>query len=131
MNRNYDITAIEEAVKAIVRELNVSERVYCDRPRSIEDKATDFVVVKVTGMVRDMGTFARCAISVSLFAKDVNNLKNSKKLSVMQLKMTEGFPSESGHLMFRSIPRILGDTQDDFGFHARVIQFNNVLIKSV
>lgn len=131
MNKNYDISSVEETVKGIIRRLGVSDKVYCNRPQAVEGHSDDYVVARVSGMMVDLGPFARCTVAISLFAKDINNLKNSKKLSVMQQRLMEGFPMEENKLVFTDHPRILGDTIDDFGFHARVIQFNNVIIKSV
>lgn len=131
MNSNFDITAIEEQMRSFVRDMKISDKVYCNRPRAVPESASDFIVVKVTGSVVDRNAFGRCTISVSLFAKDVNNIKNGKKLSVMQQKLTESFHGEMGNLLIDTHPNILGDAPDDFGFHARVILFNNVTIKTV
>lgn len=131
MNRNYDTTAIEETVRTALRDIKVSDKVYCNRPKAVANSVSDFVVVSVKGSVYDYEAFGTCNISISLFAKDVENIKNGKKLSAMQRKITENFKGSCGNLLIDKHPRILGDTPDDFGFHARVILFNNVTIKSV
>ena len=130
MNANYDITAIEENIRSIVRSLGVSDNVFCNRPKAIPDSVADFVVVKVSGTVYDVATFAKCTIRIDLFAKDVNNIKNGKKLSVMFQKLVNGFPCASDKILMTTSPNIAGDTPDDFGFHARMIQFNNTIIKA-
>ena len=130
MNANYDITAIEENIRSIVRSLGVSDNVFCNRPKAIQDSVADFVVVKVSGTVYDVATFAKCTIRIDLFAKDVNNIKNGKKLSVMFQKLVNGFPCASDKILMTTSPNIVGDTPDDFGFHARMIQFNNTIIKA-
>ena len=131
MNSNYNITTIEKSLQALVRSLEVSDKVYCNRPRAVADSVNDFVVVKVSGSVDDLSAYAKCTISISLFAKDLANIKNTEKLSYMQEHLTAGMPASEGKLLITTKPRILGDTPDDFGFHARVIVFNNVIIKSV
>lgn len=131
MNSNYDITTIEENIRAVVRGLSVSSHVYCNRPQAVADSVSDFIVVRVGGSVTDLATYGRCNVYVSLFAKDVNNLKNGKKLSIMYEKLVNGFPTSSGDLLITSHPTVVGDTGDDFGFHARIVQFNNVIIKAV
>ena len=130
MNENYDITRIEECVRDIVRSLGVSQNVFCNRPKALPESLSDFVVVKVSGTVFDLATYARCTIRVDLFAKDVNSIKNGKKLSVMYQKLVEGIPSMVDKIFLTTSPNIVGDTGDDFGFHARMLQFNNTIIKA-
>lgn len=130
MNANYDITAIEESVRGIVRSLGVSSDVFCNRPKAIPESISDFVVVKVSGTVFDLATYAKCTIRIDLFAKDVNNIKNGKKLSVMYQKLVSGIPSAVDKVFLTTSPNVIGDTPDDFGFHARMLQFNNTIIKA-
>ena len=56
-------------------------------------------------------------------------MKNAKKLSVMQKKV-EDIPLWIEPLLINGTPRIVGDTPDDFGFHARTLNYK-VYIKSV
>lgn len=130
MNANYDITTIEETVRSLVRSLDVSENVFCNRPKALPESVSDFVVVRVSGTVADLATFARCTIRIDLFAKDVNSIKNGRKLSVMYQKLVEGVPSIADKIFLTTSPNIIGDTPDDFGFHARMLQFNNSIIKA-
>lgn len=131
MNENYDISVIETELQGILRQLGVSDKVYCNRPQAVVDSASDFVVVKVTSSLDDLATYGKFSFSVSLFAKDLQNIKNNKKLSVMYQRMVAGFPTSTNSLLITSKPRVLGDAPDDFGFHARVIVFNNVIIKAI
>ena len=131
MNENYDITTIEETVQEIVRNLSVSAKVYGNRPKAVAESVSDFVVVKVSGPLVDEAAYGRCRIAIYLFARDVNNVKNKKKLSVMYRTLAAGFPTAAGNLLITGTPTIIGDTPDDYGFHARVIQYNNVIVKSV
>ena len=121
MINNFDISAIENEVITIVRKLGVSSKVYPNRPKST-DTASDFVVVSVSDGVDDMSVFGECVVRVDLFAKDIDSIKNSKKLSVMYNKLVSGFPASSGRMLFDPEWNILGDTPDDFGFHARIIR---------
>lgn len=131
MNANYDITTIEEEIRAIVRSLDVSDNVFPNRPKALPESIADFVVVKLSGTLFDLATFAKCTVRIDLFAKDVNNIKNGKKLSVMYQKLVAGIPSASGNILLTTSPNIIGDTPDDFGFHARMLQFNNTIIKAI
>lgn len=131
MNANYDITTIEEEIRAIVRSLDVSDNVFPNRPKALPESIADFVVVKLSGTLFDLATFAKCTVRIDLFAKDVNNIKNGKKLSVMYQKLVAGIPSASGNILLTTSPNIIGDSPDDFGFHARMLQFNNTIIKAI
>lgn len=121
----FDITEIEDAVMDIIRSLGVSKKVYPNRPKSAET-AADFVVVRAEG-VDDLAAYGECTVSVDLFAKDIDYVKNRKKLSVMYKRLREGFPSSSGRLLFEPEWNILGDTPDDFGFHARMIRIQTTI----
>lgn len=121
----FDITEIEDAVMDIIRSLGVSKKVYPNRPKSAET-AADFVVVRAEG-VDDLAAYGECTVSVDLFAKDIDYVKNRKKLSVMYRRLREGFPSSSGRLLFDPKWNILGDTPDDFGFHARMIRIQTTI----
>jgi len=119
---DFDITAIETLVTDEVRKLSVSSNVWNNRPKSTSDTINDFVVVKVSGGVTDRCAFGECVISIRLFARDVKEMKNKKRLSVMQ-KAAEGLPIWIEPLLIKGNPTIVGDTPDDFGFHARIMNF--------
>lgn len=125
MINDFDITTIEDAVIEIVRNLGVSKKVYPNRPKAA-DSSTDFVVVGVDG-VDDLAAYGECTVSIDLFAKDIDYVKNRKKLSVMYQKLRKGFPASSGRMLFDTEWNILGDTPDDFGFHARMIRIQTTI----
>ena len=128
---DFDITDIEKAISDAVRELGVSANVWNNRPKATDDSINDFVVVKVTGGVSDKAALGQTRIAINLFARDILEMKNGKKLSVMQ-KALEGLPlwPNEGRYLIDGHPRIVGDTPDDFGFHARIISFR-LYIKAV
>lgn len=125
MTNDFDITTIEDAVIEIIRNLGVSKKVYPNRPKAT-DSATDFVVVGVDG-VDDRAAYGETTVSIDLFAKDIDYVKNRKKLSVMYQKLRKGFPASSGRMLFDPEWNILGDTPDDFGFHARMIRIQTTI----
>lgn len=125
MINNFDITAIEDEVRAIVRNLKVSDKVYANRPKATES-SSDFVVVKVSD-IADLAAYGECVVSIDLFAKDASGFKNGKKLSLMYQKLVNGLPASSGRLIFDTEPNILGDTPDDYGFHARLIRIKTIV----
>ena len=125
MINDFDISKIEDTVIDVVRNLGVSKKVYPNRPKAT-DSATDFVVVRVDG-VDDLYVYGQTVVSIDLFAKDIDNIKNRKKLSVMYQKLRQGFPASAGRILFDNEWNILGDTPDDFGFHARMIRINTTI----
>ena len=125
MTNDYDITAIEDEVIGIIRNLGISAKVYPNRPKAAES-SSDFIVLGIDG-VNDLAAYGECTISVDLFAKDIDNIKNRKKLSAMYQKLRKGFPASKGRLLFEAEWNILGDTPDDFGFHARMIRINTTI----
>lgn len=128
MTNNFDISEIRKTVMGILKSLGVSKKIYPNRPK-VADTANDFVVVEV-GTVQDRAAFGECMIDVALFAKDIDYVMNDAKLSMMYRKISEGFPASEGRLLFDTEPDVLGDTPDDFGFHARIIRIKTT-IKSI
>ncbi len=126
MINDFDITTIEDEVIRIIRNLGVSSKVYPNRPKEA-DPANDFVVVSMVNGVTDLSAYGECTIRIDLFAKDLDYVKNKKKLSAMYQKLRKGFPASSGRLLFDNEWNILGDTPDDFGFHARLIRVKTIV----
>lgn len=129
MINDFDITAIEDEVKGILRNIGVSQKIYSNRPKAA-DSANDFVVAMVSGDVQDKRVYGECMFSIYLFAKDIDNVKNGKKLSAMYQKFCKGFPASSGRLLFDVMPTISRDTPDDFGYHRRQIRIH-ITIKAI
>lgn len=127
MRTLYDTTALEKALKQILRNGEVSTNVYDDRPKADNSIVNDFTVVKVTGTVQDTQAYGRCMVAISLFARDVAGRKNTDKLSYMYGKLMEAMPYETEKYLFDSTPQLIGDTGDSYGFHARVIKFNTII----
>ena len=126
MINDFDISAIEDEVIEIVRNLGISKKVYPNRPKAA-DTTSDFVVVNLANGVEDKSAYGECVIRIDLFAKDIDSVKNRKKLSVMYQKLRQGFPASSGRLLFDTEWNMLGDTPDDFGFHARLIRIQTTI----
>lgn len=127
---NFDQTKIVRAVCDALRDAGVSKKVFGNRPASMSSDLADFVVCRVSGRVSDLAAFGECTLSVSLFAKDVANMVNDKKLSVMQEKVIYGLPRSIGGILIDDTPNILGDAPDGNGYHARIINYS-LIIKSV
>lgn len=132
MMNNFDQTQIETAVAELIRDLGVSENVFNNRPRSSDKNLKDFVVCRVVGNIRDYGAFGMCRVSVQLYAQDVANMKNGQKLSVMQGKIKGGITSQIGNMLldFKGVEPV-GDTPDGNGYHVRILQLRQVIIKIV
>lgn len=127
---DFDITDVERLVTDAVRDLGVSAHVWNNRPKATDDSIAEFVVVKVTGGITDKAAFGQTRVAIQLFARDVNEMKNAKKLSVMQKRLADlplwiepEDPAQGNGVLIDGHPRIVGDSPDDFGFHARIITF--------
>ena len=123
---NYDISEIRQEVMDIVRNIGVSQKVLPNRPKATSP-ASDFVVVSLVNGVYDLAAYGDCTIRIDLFAKDIDGIMNDKKLSKMYQALVAGFPAESGRLLFDEEWNVLGDTPDDFGFHARLIRIKTTI----
>lgn len=126
MINNFDITKIEDDFIGLVRGLKITDKIYTDR-RKAADTADDFIVVRITGGIHDYATFGECTLSVRLFARDIANATNAKKLSYMQTKLLEGLQLGYKNYLYDECPNVLGDTSDDLGFHARIINIKTTI----
>lgn len=127
MTAAYDITELEETLVRIVRDdLRVSGTVYTSRPKS-GPQAPDFVVARVSGGVEDMGAYGECRVVFELFARNVGNSKNGRRLSAMYRALAAGLPSWAGRYEFDNNPDIIGDTADDFGFNCRIVSVKTTI----
>ena len=126
----FDPSQIEEAVGAIIRAAGVAQGVYYNRPKSTVDDMASFVVCRVSGGIRDRFTFGQCVLTIALFARNIDNKKNIKKLSVMQDKCLAAIPRIiNDKIITDGTPTVLGDTDDRSGYHARLINYK-VTIKA-
>lgn len=126
MMNSYDISEIRQEVMDIVRNIGVSNKVLPNRPKATSP-ASDFVVVSLVNGVSDLAAYGDCTIRIDLFAKDIDGIINDKKLSNMYQTLVAKFPAASGRLIFGTEWNILGDTPDDFGFHARLIRIKTTI----
>lgn len=124
---DFDIYDIEQELTHILRDtIKVSKTVYNNRPKSAV-QVSDYVVAKVSGGVVDLEAYGTCTIVIQMFAKNVNNMKNGKMLSVMYKKLVAGLPSSVGRYIFETSPTIIGDTEDDYGYSCRIISIKTVI----
>lgn len=126
--KNYDITDLETAFRGFVINGGVTDTVYDARPKAAV-QAQDFAVVMMTGRLEDMATYGECEMGVHLFARDLQAMKNGKRLKVMQSALMGAVPAETEDYVIDIHPFILPDVADDYGFHARIITFS-VTIKN-
>lgn len=126
---DFDITAFETSLKTMIRRWDVSKSVYNNRPKAIDAKSNkqDFVVVKVSGNIEDMGAYGRTMVSIHLFAKDIESEKNGKKLSIMYQKIVDNMPESDGRLLISGYPRIVADVGDNYGYHARILNMETLI----
>ena len=128
----YDQTPIETALGEASRDAGPSKNVWPNRPRSTQADLKDFIVARVSGPIRPLtggGNLSECTISISLFSRNVSNMKNSKKLSVMQEKV-EALPLEIENIVFKPFSyRVLGDRDDGNGYHFRLINIQAFIKK--
>lgn len=122
----FDTTDLENAIKSIVVG-NVTQTVFSNRPKA-KDQGQDFAVVSLTSRTDDRAAYGDTQIAVDLFAKDVNNVKNSVKLSKMYRALMSVMPAEIGRYMISTTPMVLPDVPDDYGYTARIVNFD-VIIK--
>lgn len=123
---NFDSTKIENAVGDAIYAQGVSSNVFANRPSSLERDMSDFVVCHVSGNINDRGAIGECTLFIALYAKDVSNMKNGKKLSVMQtrlrgLDLEIDDPTYGVSLVFQPYTfQFIGDAPDGNGYHARI-----------
>lgn len=134
----YNITLLEDTIKALLRQSGITDKIYPNRPKSATSEQS-FVVVEMNASLIDEDTYADCVVGVHLFAKDVNNVKNGQRMNWLYNHVIDGIPAEyevkeNGNVIASYVidlnPIVLPDVPDDFGFHARIIQYS-ITIKNL
>ncbi len=130
INTNCDQSVIENALKNIVKRIGISDTIYEGaRPKSVNKKVSDFIVVKIVGNIEDLYTYGETSISIDIFAKELDGgFKNSKKLSLMYQKLITGIkPVEEDIIIITSL-RQIADSTDGAGYFVRMTQ-GKIIIK--
>lgn len=127
MRNCFDQSEIEQILGDAVKQMGISKNVFVGaRPRSVAESMKDFVVVKIYGSISDLHAYGRTTCSIHLFARDVQNQKNGKKLSVMHRKLYSNLSNAIDKLILGDAT-VMADTYDDVGFHARIINFSTTI----
>ena len=113
---------LQETIGQAVLDAGVTTKVFANRPKA-QVKVQDFAVVRVAYQVDDLAAYGTCSVRVALFARDVENVKNGKRLGLMYDALISGMPAEIGRYMISRNPLISPDIADDYGFHARIVTF--------
>lgn len=130
---NFSISDLETTVQRQVREIFRGDKagVYSNRPKATRPMEDNFFVVRVADSVIDTLAYGTCTLAIDIFVKDVENLKNNKRLEYLQSKLMENIPllipSDRNEYELENTPRVLGDTPDDYGYHARIITFSTII----
>lgn len=130
---NFSISDLETAVQSRVREIFRDDRagVYSNRPKATRRTEDNFFVVRVADSIADMSAYGTCTLAIDIFVKDAETLKNNKRLDYLQTKLLDSIPllipSDRSEYELENTPRIIGDTPDDYGYHARIITFSTIL----
>lgn len=132
----FDISILEQALRKILLDGKVSEKVYGNRPKAVDGPSSDFIVATIAGSIEDQGTYGECLTVISLFALNSTIGKNAAKLSIMQKRLLDCMPTSYevkqgdevvASFEFDNKPTIIGDNGDDFGYHCRIIQFQTII----
>ena len=132
----FDTSALESALRLILLDGGVAEVVYTNRPKSTPTREDRFAVVSVSGNLDDMACYGDCAVRITLYARDAAGLKNSRALSEMQKALCGCIPPSYdfvedgktlGSYLFGTMPTVVGDSADDYGFHARTLILRTII----
>lgn len=127
---DFDITQLEQTIGDAIKQTGAAQVVYHDRPKSTQTKHDSFIVCAVLDEVEDFAAYGMCTLEVSLFARDVAGLKNDTMLGIMYRRVISNLPASVGKYVIDRHPKVIADLSDDYGFHARVIEFQ-IIIKVV
>lgn len=118
----------------------VSENVYVNRPKALQQRVTDFCLVRLPRGLRRYSSI--CATgwgTISCFAADkANGFENTTKLQEMVDKITKGYTDDDDvyhkplipyqcSLYTAANPRLFDSGTDQLGFHSITIQFRIVV----
>lgn len=128
IHENYDIEKIEADLEKAVIASGASKNVFVgNRPKTGDDKMTDFIVVRVVTELKDWDAYGKAVSRIEVYAKNqANGVKNKAKVSFLMGKIRAIFPIESNFCIFDETAIIpLGN--DDFGFNVTAVNINTLI----
>lgn len=128
IHENYDIEKIEAELEKAVVASGASKNVFTgNRPKTGDDKMTDFIVVRVVTELKDLHAYGGAVSRIEVYAKNpANGVKNKTKVSFLMGKIRAIFPIESGIYIFDE-PTIIPLGNDDFGFNITAVNINTLI----
>lgn len=100
MNTNLDIVQIENTLFEVLSAQEICENIFVGERPTTYDNMTEFIVVQVNANIRDRTAFGDTITGMTIYVKDIANVRNSIRLSEIYQKCTSVLPLVSGKYRF-------------------------------
>lgn len=100
MNTNLDIVQIENTLFEVLSAQGICENIFVGERPTTYDNMTEFIVVQVNANIRDRTAFGDTITGMTIYVKDIANVRNSIRLSEIYQKCTSVLPLVSGKYRF-------------------------------
>ncbi|MEG1684578.1 MAG: hypothetical protein RR319_01335 [Bacteroides sp.] len=128
INDHYDIEKIESELEKTVISSGATKNVFIGyRPKVVDDKMNDFIVVMVVTKLEDLYAYGKCVCRIEMYAKNMKDgTKNRTKVGFIMGKLRMTFPIESSFCIFDN-PTIIPMGNDDYGFNVTAINIDTII----
>ena len=101
VKENYNPISIETDILTKIKTLNVTANLYGgNRPAVSATTMSDFIVARVSTDMSDSTAYGTCITALELYAKDVNSVRNTAKLTTMRNVIAAQLPYISAKYNF-------------------------------
>lgn len=100
MNTNLDIVKIENALFDVLSAQKICENIFVGERPTAYDNMSEFIVVQVNSNLRDRTAFGDTITGITIYVKDIANVRNSPRLSEIYQKCISVLPSRSDPYRF-------------------------------
>lgn len=104
MNSFYNSILIEEVLYNICKAAGTSDNIFSGRrPEATDESLESFVVVRMTGNIKDLGIIGLTMGTIYLYAKNLaGGIKNNKVLLDMHKTLESSFPYIDPHFIIEN-----------------------------
>lgn len=128
MNSNLNIITLQRELATKIASLNLSDHLYAKRPRVLDAKVSDFIVVRVSTNVYDRRAYGEAIVSLDLYVKDLKDgvTIDSDKLAAINTTLLNNLPFDTEHYHF-SYLNATPTVDDGSGFTYQIINIQTLI----
>ena len=126
MNVNLDIVPIENTLYDALTEQGVCENIFTGERPTAYDNMSEFIVVQVNANVRDRTAIGDTITGITIYVKDIANIRNSPRISEIYQSCVSVLPLNSGKYSY-SFFNVTPTVKDGNNFFKLIINLRTLI----